>query len=74
MLSVGKYRHLNQCSDNHGTMSVLAIDHRGPNEIQKNGQGPSTTEETVAFKRLVIRHLAPHCNAVLTDPDFGVPP
>lgn len=73
MLSVGKYRHLNQCSDNHGTMSVLAIDHRGPNEIQKNGQGPSTTEETVAFKRLVIRHLAPHCTAVLTDPDFGVP-
>ena len=73
MLSVGKYRNLSQCSDPHGTLSVLAIDHRGAAEIQKNGQGPRTYAETVAFKRRVIRLLSPYSTAVLTDPDFGMP-
>ena len=73
MLSVGKFRNLSQCSDAHGTLSVLAIDHRGSAEIQKNGQGPRTYAETVAFKRRVIRLLAPYSTAVLTDPDFGMP-
>jgi tagatose 1,6-diphosphate aldolase len=72
MLSVGKYRHLCQCSDSHGTMSVLAIDHRGPNEIQRNGKGPATYEEVTAFKQMVIGLLGPASTAVLTDPDLGI--
>ena len=33
IFSVGKYRNLSQCSNAHGTLSVLPIDHRGAQEI-----------------------------------------
>jgi len=69
MTTLGRFRHLTQCSTANGHFVVLAIDHRGA--IQHNG-GYSDAEFT-AFKADVMAHLLPSCSAVLTDPDFGFP-
>lgn len=73
MLSVGKYRNLSQCSDDNQTFSIMAIDHRpNENEMNKNGLGPKTYADVVAFKNRVIRNLAPAATAILADPDYSM--
>lgn len=76
MTSLGKYRHLEECSTTDGHFMMLAIDHRlnlRASLDQKRGRAV-TDEEFIAFKEAIIRHLAPYASAVLTDPQFGIGP
>lgn len=75
MLSVGKFRHLMQCSNRQGAFNVLAIDHRSnlAAEMQKQSGFKVDYSTIVSFKKSVIRHLSVSATAVLTDPDYGFP-
>ncbi|MBC8172006.1 MAG: tagatose 1,6-diphosphate aldolase [Anaerolineae bacterium] len=74
-LSVGKFRHLTQCSSLEGAFNILAIDHRDNlvAEMQKQSGFKVDYSAVVSFKRNVIRHLSTAATAVLTDPDYGFP-
>lgn len=75
MLSFGRYRHLSQCSNPQGILTVLAIDHRANlvSEMQKHTTSPIAYADVAAFKRSVIRNLGGASTALLTDPDYGFP-
>lgn len=75
MTTLGRYRHLTQCSTPAGHFNVLAIDHRGgiQDSLRKHAGGDFTDADFVNFKERVMYYLAPHASAVLTDPDFGFP-
>ena len=72
-LTVGKLRGLSQCSDQRGTISVLALDHR--NNLRKILRPDAPTEvaddQLTAFKREAVAELAGAATAVLLDPEFG---
>lgn len=72
-LSLGKYRRLQQCLTRFGGISVLALDHRNNLRQAINPSAPESVsaEQLSAFKKDVIRHLAPWASAVLLDPQFG---
>jgi tagatose-1,6-bisphosphate aldolase len=76
MTSIGKYRHLGQCSTSGGHFIVLAIDHRDNllASLNKHAPQPLTPDEFTAFKQQVMRHLIPASSAVLTDPEHGIGP
>jgi tagatose-1,6-bisphosphate aldolase len=72
-LSLGKRRGLSQCSDGCGHFNILALDHR--QAVKKVFSGsPDPYAEAVAFKRAVVRTLAPISTAVLLDPSIGAGP
>ncbi len=72
-LTVGKLRGLRQCSDERGTFSLLALDHR--NNLRKilKPEAPAEVgdDELTAFKRDAVAALAGAATAVLLDPEFG---
>jgi tagatose 1,6-diphosphate aldolase len=72
-LSVGKIRHLQQCATPRGTLSVLALDHRNNlrNLLRPQSPGEVSGSELSAFKRTLVRNLAPAASAVLLDPEFS---
>jgi len=72
-LSIGKIRGLQQCSSTRGTISTLALDHRGNLRRSLNPQDPSavTPEQLTKFKVDVATALAPEADSLLTDPEFG---
>src|SRR5260221_14070313 len=76
MTTLGKYRHLAQCSSPTGHFNILALDHRGNllSSLQEHAPVPITDAEFTAFKRQVMRCLLPSATAVLTDPDYGFGP
>lgn len=76
MTTLGKYRHLAQCSTPAGHFNILAIDHRGNllDSLNQHADTPQTEADLTAFKQEVMRHLLPACSAVLTDPDYGFGP
>lgn len=76
MTTLGKYRHLAQCSTPAGHFNILAIDHRGNlrDSLNKHAPKPLTDEEFTAFKQHVMRRLLPEASAVLTDPEHGFGP
>jgi tagatose 1,6-diphosphate aldolase len=75
MTALGIYRHLSQASTRAGHFNILAIDHRGNLWTSLHKHNPSLSEaDFIGFKRDVLRTLAPHASAVLTDPQFGVAP
>jgi tagatose-1,6-bisphosphate aldolase len=73
MTTLGKYRHLMQCSTPAGHFSVLAIDHRNNllEVLNRHAPAPVTPAEFTAFKQQILRHLLPAASAVLTDPEHG---
>src|SRR5688572_13445235 len=76
MTTLGKYRHLTQCSTDAGHFCVLAIDHRDNllAELNKHAGKTLTDAEFIAFKREVIAALAGGASALLSDPAFGFGP
>ena len=76
MTSLGKYRHLSQCSTPDGHFVILAIDHRGNLRASLDRHAPAqlTDSEFAAFKLEVIGQLGPSCSAILADPAFGLGP
>lgn len=73
-LSIGKCRGLQQCSTQHGALSVMALDHRNNLRRALNPDAPETVaaSEMIAFKQQVTAVLAPAASAVLLDPEVGV--
>ena len=72
-LSLGKRRGLSQCADAHSVFNILALDHRQAVKKVFDGR-PDPYGEAVAFKRAVVRALAPVSTAVLLDPAIGAGP
>ena len=76
MTTIGKYRHLSQCSTAAGHFNVLAIDHRANLRalLDRAAATPISDRDFVDFKLLVLRHLLGPSSAVLTDPGYGLGP
>ena len=70
---LGTRRGLRACSTERGTFSVLALDHRQNlrRELRPDAPDAVTYEEMVAFKRAVVRALAPVATGTLLDPEIG---
>src|SRR5258708_9946213 len=76
MTTLGKFRHLAQCSSPAGHFNILAIDHRGNllSRLQEHAPQPISDADFIAFKRQFMRRLLPSSTAVLTDPQYGFGP
>lgn len=72
MVSLGKFRHLSQCSTADGHFVILAIDHRANlREVLSAARGmPVDDVEVGDFKRDVVMALGDLCSGVLGDPAF----
>jgi tagatose 1,6-diphosphate aldolase len=72
MVSLGKFRHMSQCSTADGHFVILAIDHRANlREALSAARGiPVDDKEVGEFKRDVVRALGDLCSGVLGDPAF----
>lgn len=75
-ISRGKFAGLNDCSNQHGVIAALAVDHRG-NLLQaiaeaRGVNGQATAEDMLAFKSTVARVLTPYASALLLDPEYGL--
>lgn len=69
----GTRRGLDACASARGTFAVLALDHRQNlrRELHPEAPGTTTYDEMVAFKRAVVRSLAPYATGTLLDPEVG---
>jgi len=69
----GTRRGLDACASARGTFAVLALDHRQNLRRELHPEAPDTTtyDEMVAFKRAVVRSLAPFATGTLLDPEVG---
>lgn len=72
MVSLGKFRHMSQCSTADGHFVILAIDHRANlREALSAARGmPVDDTEVGDFKRDVVVALGDLCSGVLGDPAF----
>jgi tagatose 1,6-diphosphate aldolase len=70
---LGTRRGLSACASEHGTFAVLALDHRQNlrRELRPDAPETVTYDEMVAFKRAVVRALAPVATGILLDPEIG---
>ena len=69
----GTRRGLDACASARGTFAVLALDHRQNlrHELHPDAPEATTYDEMVAFKRAVVRALAPSATGTLLDPEVG---
>jgi tagatose 1,6-diphosphate aldolase len=76
MTTLGKYRHLSQCSTIDGQFVILAIDHRDNllETLNQYAPEPLDNDQFAEFKQHVMSHLLPYSSAVLTDPEYGFGP
>ena len=73
LLSLGKRRGLDQCANDRFVFNILALDHR--QAVKKVFiDRPDPYADAVAFKRDVVKTLAPLSTAVLLDPSIGAGP
>lgn len=72
-LTIGKLRRIQHCATDDGFFVIMALDHRNNLRRALNPTHPETVGygDMVAFKRDVVRALAPASSAVLLDPEFG---
>jgi tagatose 1,6-diphosphate aldolase len=72
-LSIGKRRHLQQCSTSNRALAVLALDQRNNLRQALNTENPNsvTFADMVTFKRAVVATIGTTASAVLLDPEFG---
>ena len=70
---IGARRGLAACASEHGTFTVLALDHRQNlrRELRPDDPGSVGYEEMVEFKRAVVRALSPIATGTLLDPEIG---
>lgn len=73
ILSIGKFRGLQQCSTDNGTIAILALDHRNNLKTALNPSSPESVsaQECSDFKIEVISAVAQASSAVLLDPELG---
>lgn len=73
-MTLGKYRHLSQCSNPTGQFCILAIDHRANlrASLEKQRGTSVSDQDFTAFKQRVMTLLALSASAVLTDPAHGI--
>ena len=71
--ALGARRGLAACSSERGVFAVLALDHRQNlrRELRPDDPASVTYDEMVAFKRAVVRALAPVATGTLLDPEIG---
>ncbi len=71
--ALGTRRGLEACASARGTFAVLALDHRQNlrRELRPDDPNAVTYDEMVAFKRAVVRALAPVATGTLLDPEIG---
>jgi tagatose-1,6-bisphosphate aldolase len=69
----GARRGLDACASARGTFAVLALDHRQNLRKELRPESPATVtyDDMVAFKRSVVRALAPVATGTLLDPEIG---
>jgi tagatose-1,6-bisphosphate aldolase len=72
-LSIGKLRGLQQCATRRGALAILALDHRSNLRRSMRPDDPASVSsaELSAFKREVVKGLAPTASAILLDPQVG---
>ncbi len=72
-LTIGKYLGLKKIANEHGLITITAMDHRGSLKRAINPQDPNsvTYEQMVAMKKKLASHLAPHSSALLVDPIYA---
>src|SRR5512135_859242 len=68
-LTLGKLRGLQQISSHHGTLTVLALDHR--QNLRRANPAFADDDQLSQFKLDVTRALAPRATAVLLDPEVS---
>lgn len=73
-LNLGKPRGLAQCASSTGAFCILALDHRQAVVKAFSRYGEKAFEESVNFKKQVIRSLSPYSTAFLLDPVLGAAP
>ncbi len=69
LLSIGKYRSLQQCTSRRGTFTCLALDHR--QNLRKANPAFLDDGELSRFKLEVTAELAPYATCVLLDPEVS---
>jgi len=71
--ALGTRRGLATCASARGTFAILALDHRQNlrKELRPADPGSVTYDDMVAFKRAVVRALAPLATGILLDPEVG---
>lgn len=73
----GKHWGMRRLADRAGHWKMVAIDQRGVifgPMAQARGAAEAAPEDIAAVKRALARHLAPHCSAILVDPNYGYEP
>ncbi len=72
-LTVGKYLGLKKIANEHGLLTITAMDHRGSLKRALNPSNPNavTYDQMVAMKRKLASYLAPHSSALLVDPIYA---
>jgi tagatose-1,6-bisphosphate aldolase len=73
-INLGKPRGLAQCASDNGVFCILALDHRQAVIKAFSRHGDKAFEESVNFKKQVIRALSPYSTAFLLDPVIGAAP
>lgn len=70
---LGTRRGIAACASERGTFAVVALDHRQNlrRELRPDDPESVTYDEMVAFKRAVVRALAPVATGALLDPEIG---
>ncbi len=71
---LGTRRGLAQCAAANGTFCIMALDHRQALVKSLSRYGDRSFEESVIFKKDVIRALTPYSTAFLLDPLIGAGP
>jgi tagatose 1,6-diphosphate aldolase len=74
-LTIGKWRGLQQISNDDNIFTIVALDHRGSLKRAMNPAKPDTItyQHVVDFKLDVTRALAGHGSALLVDSTYGAP-
>jgi tagatose 1,6-diphosphate aldolase len=74
-LTIGKWRGLQQISNEDNIFTIVALDHRGSLKRAMNPANPDTItyQHVVDFKLDVTRALARHGSALLVDSTYGAP-
>lgn len=73
-LTPGKLAGLKAVSDDQGTITAVAMDHRGPLREILARERAGTVDDTdlIEFKSIVTEVLTPFASAVLLDPELGL--
>jgi tagatose 1,6-diphosphate aldolase len=72
-LTLGKVRGLQELANEHGLLTITALDHRGSLRRALNPDDPKSVDyqQMQDYKLTLLKHLGPHSSAILIDPVYG---